>query len=835
MPGSKQKYQRLPQADLTDEDQTVFSRGNGTAEGHANNNVKVGRSQDRERCCGGVYLRTYALCAAFLGLGVCIAMVGPTLLDLAANVHSDIAHISYIFTARSVGYLVGSAIGGFLFDMFDQHLLLGLSLLLNAIGFAVIPWAKRLSIMGVLISFTGVAMGFLDTGGNVLCLNLWGQRSAPYMQALHFSFGMGAFIAPLLAKNFISLSSGNASLVINTTAHPNVPPSEQGPHRRYVQNLPDAGNLRQWDSQQQNVRNPLLTQGTSNKDVIRLASHQNSNFYRTYVTELDNSDREKVRKKEQSSVVLDTSVSWTGRLKKKDVYMLGNGLFSSDSMTASGAVQDHPRKRDLWGSPEDVGSGEPEFKQFKDPSSEREDTFLPEQEGSDDSGGTMGREDPDNDKQQQEQHHHNHHHMHHDHSDQGSLKVEETSLKEEATSLKKEETSQEEDKTSLKEEETSWKEEETSQEEEETPDRNEPTTRQPLSTKQLSKKTTKRDVSAATEVKPNATHTSSVPEKINAVYTKGKEFVQSIMSEMSKLSPIRWAYLIVGVYQFLVGLTFVVFYCTSSYKFLGGQQVPQGASEPDKAFTVKVLVLLFFFFFIYVGVEVAYGSFIFSFGTKSKLQLSKNDAVGLNTLFWGTFSLVRGTAIFTTKCLSVKVILLLNLVGAIVSSVGLCVYAEHNRTLLFVATGIFGGSISTIFPSAISWAERYIHVTGKAAAVFVVGASFGEMFMPLLVGYMFERSPMWLMYFSLGGSVAANVLFVALQWLVSSRGEKYALPPPNFLWTEDDDDMKMDVIEMAPVQIVEEGETPLQKITEQLRSTPAGKKILKPGKRGKKD
>ncbi|CAH1225952.1 MFSD4B [Branchiostoma lanceolatum] len=753
-------------------------------------------------------------------------MVGPTLLDLAANVHADIAHISYIFTARSVGYLVGSAIGGFLFDMFDQHLLLGLSLLLNAIGFAVIPWAKRLSIMGVLISFTGVAMGFLDTGGNVLCLNLWGQRSAPYMQALHFSFGMGAFIAPLLAKNFISLSSGNTSLVINTTAHPNVPPaSEQEPHRRH--NLPDAGNLRQWDSQQQNGRTPLLTK-TSDKDVIGLASHQNSNFYRTHVTdlELDNSDSEKVGKKEQSSVVLDTSVSWTGRLKKKDVYMFGNGLFSS--MTASGDVLDRPKRRDPWGSPEDVGSGEPELKQFKDPSSGGEDTFLTEQEGSDDSDGAMGREDPDNDQQQQEQHHHHHHH--HDHSNQGSFK-DETSFKEEP-----EETSAKGDKTSLEgEEKTPWK-EETSQEEEETPDRNEPTTRQPLSTKLLIKKTTKRDASAATdEVKPNATHSSSVPEKINAVYTKGKEFVQSIMSEMYKLSPIRWAYLIVGVYQFLVGLTFVVFYCTSSYKFLGGQQVPQGASEPDKAFTVKVLVLLFFFFFIYVGVEVAYGSFIFSFGTKSKLQLSKDDAVGLNTLFWGTFSLVRGTAIFTTKCLSVKVILLLNLVGAIVSSVGLCVYAEHNRTLLFVATGIFGGSISTIFPSAISWAERYIHVTGKAAAVFVVGASFGEMFMPLLVGYMFERSPMWLMYFSLGGSVAANVLFVALQWLVSSRGEKYALPPPNFLWTEDDDDMKMDVIEMAPVQIVEEGETPLQKITEQLRSTPAGKKILKPGKRGKKD
>ncbi|XP_019628820.1 PREDICTED: sodium-dependent glucose transporter 1A-like isoform X2 [Branchiostoma belcheri] len=786
MPSSKPKYKRLPQADLTDEDQTVYSRGDGEAGGHTNNNVPVGRSQDRERCCGGVYLRTYALCAAFLGLGVCIAMVGPTLLDLAANVHADIAHISYIFTARSVGYLVGSAVGGVLFDTFDQHLLLGLSLLLNAIGFAVIPWAKRLSIMGVLISFTGVAMGFLDTGGNVLCLNLWGQRSAPYMQALHFSFGMGAFIAPLLAKNFISLSSSNSSVLINTTVQPSSQPA--APHRRHVLNLSgveiDQSVNRypqQLDSQQQ-MLDTLPENGISNKDV-GLASKWNSNFYRTYDTNLANSEKDT---KNKQSGVMGTSISWTGRWKniqhEKNVDMSSHGLFTSETL-ASGNVLHQPRRRELTGGSEEVGSGEEEPKQMKNLSDGRESPFLEEQEGSADDTAAAER-DPDS-----SQHHHHHHHHHHD--NQGPL------------------------------------------EDEETPDKNVPSTSQPLSTKQLMGKTTKRDTSTTPEGKQNTTHTSSVPDKINAVYTKGKELVQSIMSEMSKLSPIRWAYLIVGVFQFLVGITFMVFYCTSSYKFLGGQQVPHGASEPDRAFTVKVLVLLFFFFFIYVGVEVAYGSFIFSFGTKSKLHLSKDDAVGLNTLFWGTFSLVRGTAIFTTKCLSVKVILLLNLVGAIVSSLGLCVYAEHNRTLLFVATGIFGGSISTVFPSAISWAERYIHVTGKAAAVFVVGASFGEMVMPVLVGTMFERSPMWLMYFSLGGSVLANVLFVALQWLVSSRGEKYALPPPNFLWTEDEDDVKMDVIEMAPVQIVEEGETPLQKITEQLRSTPAGK-ILQ-GKGDKKD
>ncbi|XP_037056416.1 sodium-dependent glucose transporter 1C-like [Peromyscus leucopus] len=40
----------------------------------------------------------------------------------------------------------------------------------------------------------------LLAGGNVLILDLWGDKGAPHMQALNFSFALGAFLAPLLAK-----------------------------------------------------------------------------------------------------------------------------------------------------------------------------------------------------------------------------------------------------------------------------------------------------------------------------------------------------------------------------------------------------------------------------------------------------------------------------------------------------------------------------------------------------------------------------------------------------------------------------------------------------------
>ena len=51
----------------------------------------------------------------------------------------------------------------------------------------------------------GLGSGFLDTGGNSVVLSIWaGRDSGPYMHALHFTFGLGAFTAPLLARPFLS-------------------------------------------------------------------------------------------------------------------------------------------------------------------------------------------------------------------------------------------------------------------------------------------------------------------------------------------------------------------------------------------------------------------------------------------------------------------------------------------------------------------------------------------------------------------------------------------------------------------------------------------------------
>ncbi|KAM8954460.1 sodium-dependent glucose transporter 1 [Pelodytes ibericus] len=146
------------------------------------------------------YWVTTVMCAAFLGLGMAIAVLGPTFPDLADNVESTVGNISFIFVGRSLGYLCGSVLGGVLFERMNQNLLLGTAMLATAAGLYVVPWCKKAVLLTGVMSVVGMSMGFLDTGGNVVILNTWGDQSGPHVQALHFSFALGAFVAPILAN-----------------------------------------------------------------------------------------------------------------------------------------------------------------------------------------------------------------------------------------------------------------------------------------------------------------------------------------------------------------------------------------------------------------------------------------------------------------------------------------------------------------------------------------------------------------------------------------------------------------------------------------------------------
>jgi FHS family Na+ dependent glucose MFS transporter 1 len=69
----------------------------------------------------------------------------------------------------------------------------------------LIPWFWLL--LGVL-ACKGFADGLVNTGANTLLVWTHGEKVSPYMNGLHFCFGVGAFLAPMLVAQVIDATGG---------------------------------------------------------------------------------------------------------------------------------------------------------------------------------------------------------------------------------------------------------------------------------------------------------------------------------------------------------------------------------------------------------------------------------------------------------------------------------------------------------------------------------------------------------------------------------------------------------------------------------------------------
>ena len=100
---------------------------------------------------------------------------------------------------------------GYFLDKYSQHRYTYLFAYTTIMGLSttMIPFSPSLYFFFGLCGINGFVSGSLDTGGNVLCLDLWQgfDDSGPYMHSIHFSFGLGAFLAPIIAERFIRADS----------------------------------------------------------------------------------------------------------------------------------------------------------------------------------------------------------------------------------------------------------------------------------------------------------------------------------------------------------------------------------------------------------------------------------------------------------------------------------------------------------------------------------------------------------------------------------------------------------------------------------------------------
>lgn len=161
----------------------------------------------------------------------------------------------------------------------------------------------------------------------------------------------------------------------------------------------------------------------------------------------------------------------------------------------------------------------------------------------------------------------------------------------------------------------------------------------------------------------------------------------------------------------------------------------------------------------YIGGEVATGAFLTTFALRTGLSTEDGGAM-LTTLFWLAFAIGRVIAIPTSVFVSPKNIMAINLVGALVSSGFVWMTAKHLYPF-GIATLAYGFFLAPIFPSAITLLQTIIPVTGGTTTVMVVGASLGEMIVPLMVSSTFETTKYMSLIYVQFSSVASGALVMA--------------------------------------------------------------------------
>jgi len=155
--------------------------------------------------------QTISYFIAFVALGLAMASLGPTLPALAAQTRVSLGEISYLFTSRSLGFLIGSLLAGWFYDRMNGHAVMAGTIVAMALMLALMPVIPSLGLLLAVMLALGTAEGALGVGGNALLVWVHQSRVPPFMNALHFFYGVGGLISPLIISATLAIAGSTVA------------------------------------------------------------------------------------------------------------------------------------------------------------------------------------------------------------------------------------------------------------------------------------------------------------------------------------------------------------------------------------------------------------------------------------------------------------------------------------------------------------------------------------------------------------------------------------------------------------------------------------------------
>lgn len=145
---------------------------------------------------------------SFLGLGIVTVCLGPALPFLAARVGVPLEAAGGIISAQSAGFLVGSLCSGRVLERMRPHGAIQVSLLCGALALLAASQARNYVPLLAAFFFAGFFVSIVDVSCNVLTVWQLRERAAPFLTGLHFVWGLGALLAPIIIVQLYTRTGG---------------------------------------------------------------------------------------------------------------------------------------------------------------------------------------------------------------------------------------------------------------------------------------------------------------------------------------------------------------------------------------------------------------------------------------------------------------------------------------------------------------------------------------------------------------------------------------------------------------------------------------------------
>jgi MFS family permease len=125
---------------------------------------------------------------------------------------TNLQRMSLSISIRAMFFCAGAIIGGFVYKVLNRGALYPIFILTKGLCVALIPLYATYPLFLFFSGVIGLVSGAADTSVNVWILDIWGERSAPFVQALQFFWAVGFIVSPLISNPFLQQDARKVDL-----------------------------------------------------------------------------------------------------------------------------------------------------------------------------------------------------------------------------------------------------------------------------------------------------------------------------------------------------------------------------------------------------------------------------------------------------------------------------------------------------------------------------------------------------------------------------------------------------------------------------------------------